>query len=586
MLSPPAPSLWSVLLAVLVFAALVVVARRSRTWTLAATLPAAWLASRWAPVVAGALTVIIVRGVWGSFDEPGVIHDERAYLLQASIFAQGQWTAASPPLPAFFEQMHVFVEPAVFAKYPPGHALLLAIGVWLGLPGLMPALLTGVAGALIFWIARRLANEWVAFITWWLWTTAWANLYWAASYFSETTSTAMWWLAVYATIRWLDSKKTVFLVVVAAALALGVEARPLTIAALAMPLAFIIVRGLAGTGSVARTLALPAIVGVAILILGPVWNQQTLGDWRLNPYSYYSQAYFPFDKPGFGVDPTPPLRELPPELAAVGEWSREVHEAYVPAALPAALVKRFLSLLFWVVDGWRLVLGTLILAAMLHGSWLERVGLVAIGMLLVAYLSFAHPPMWTVYYVEVLPILYFLAARQMGRLFHTFGGSGRDDGVVWPAPVKAAAAVTALLLVPLGVSDVVRVRSAVDQRNAFHRRAQSVIDASTPARSIVFVRYSADHNPHLGLTGYSSDPHSAGRWVVFDRGERNHDLLSSAPGVPAFLLDTSTFRVEPLTSTSNLSGSNRNSMHDGIRQRAWHPTRNDPANSLNGRARQ
>jgi hypothetical protein len=190
-------------------------------------------------------------------------------------------------------------------------------------------------------------------------------------------------------------------------------------------------------------------------------------------------------------------------------------------------------------------LGVLILAAVLHGSRIERLGLAAGGTLFLGYLSFAHPPMWIVYYVEILPILYFLAACQMGRLFHTLSGAGRGDGPVWPAHVTAAAALTALLLVPLGVSDVWRVRAAVDQRNAFHRSTRAIIEANTPGNSIVFVRYSADHNPHLALTGYSTNLASSGRWVAFDRGDRNRELLSFAPGVPAFLLDTSTLRVEP-----------------------------------------
>jgi hypothetical protein len=572
MLSPPPPTIWSVLLAGLTFVALVIIARRSRSFapsTFVSYVVSGFLGrrlvrrsaqrgggsaqregasrtSRWVPLLAGVLTLIVVRIVWGSFSEPGVIHDERAYLLQASIFAQGQWTLPSPPLPAFFEQMHVFVEPAVFAKYPPGHALVLALGAWLGLPGLVPALLTSLSGGLIFWIARRLANEWVAFFTWWLWTTGWANLYWAASYFSETTSTAMWWLAVYGTIRWLDSKQTAYLTLAAAALAFGIETRPLTIAALSLPLAWVIVRRLRDVATVATTLAVPAAAALAILMLGPIWNQQTLGDWRLNPYPYYSQAYFPFDKPGFGVDATPPLREPQPELAAVGAWSRQVHGDYVPAAVPAALGKRILSVLFWTIDGWRLWLGVLILAAVLHGSRIERLGLVSAVMLFLGYLSFAHPPMWIVYYVEVLPVLYFLAACQMGRLFHAVSGAGRGESPAWPAHVTAAAAVTALLLVPLGVSDIWRVRAAVNQRNAFHRAAWSVIEENTPPKSIVFVRYSTDHNPHLALTGYGADLSSTGRWIAFDRGDRNGELLSFAPGVPAFLLDTSTLRVEPL----------------------------------------
>ena len=152
----------------------------------------------------------------------------------------------------------------------------------------MPALMTGLAGALVFWLARRLANEWVALLTWWLWTTAWATLLWSASYFSETTSTAMWLVAVWATIRWLDSNRSRYLLGVAAALGWGLEARPLTMAALSLPLAFVILRRVAATRAW-RALAGPVVLGAAILALAPLWNQQTLGDWRHDPY----RALFP-----------------------------------------------------------------------------------------------------------------------------------------------------------------------------------------------------------------------------------------------------------------------------------------------------
>ena len=204
--------------------------------------------------------------------------------------------------------MHVFIEPAVFAKYPPAHALTLVPGIWLGLPGLMPALMTGVAGALVFWLARRLANEWTALLTWWLWTTAWATLIWSASYFSETTSTAMWLIA-----RVGDHPLAGFgpqrltCSAVAAALAWGFTARPLTMAALALAVG--LRHPAAGDGdrgleddSPRRLCWAPRSSRSA-----PLWNQQTLGDWRLDPYPHYSRVYFPFDKPGFGVDPAPPL---------------------------------------------------------------------------------------------------------------------------------------------------------------------------------------------------------------------------------------------------------------------------------------
>src|ERR1700681_3933493 len=260
MISPPLPSLSTVVLAFVVLGGIIVIARWSRNWTTYPSRVGTFLSGAWSPVVAGIVTVLLVRIVWGSFHEPGVVHDERAYLLQAEIFASGHWTAPPPPLAAFFEQMHVFIEPAVFAKYPPAHALTLVPGIWLGLPGLMPALLTGVAGALVFWISRHLANEWTALLTWWLWTTSWATLLWSASYLSETTSTAMWLIAAWATIRWLDSGRSADLLCVAAALAWGLKTRPLTMGALAVPLAFVILRRAMATRTW-KTLAAPVALG-------------------------------------------------------------------------------------------------------------------------------------------------------------------------------------------------------------------------------------------------------------------------------------------------------------------------------------
>ena len=107
-------------------------------------------------------------------------------------------------------------------------------------------------------------------------------------------------------------------------------------------LGFVILRRLIEIGTF-RPAAVPLLAGIALLGVGLIWNQQTLGDWRTDPYSLYSRTYFPFDKPGFGIDPTPPLRPLPPELLPMDAWSREVHEVYVPSAVPVAFAQRVLG---------------------------------------------------------------------------------------------------------------------------------------------------------------------------------------------------------------------------------------------------
>ena len=531
-------------LAVAILFGLSIVGRTARSWTWRPARIAAFLRSPWAPAALGLVTIIVVRFVWRSFGEPGVIHDERAYLLQAEIFARGRWTASPPPIAAFFEQMHVFVEPAVFAKYPPAHAMMLVPGIWLGMPGLMPALLAGIAGALTFWLARRLSNAWTALLTWMLWTTAPLTLVWATSYLSESTTTVMWLAAAAATVLWLESGKQIYLLGVAAALAWGFEARPLTMVALAAPLGFVILRRLIEIGTF-RPAAVPLLAGIALLGVGLVWNQQTLGDWRTDPYSLYSRTYFPFDKPGFGIDPTPPLRPLPPELLPMDAWSREVHEVYVPSAVPVAFAQRVLALLATYSFGWRFAIGALLVGSLIRARGPARFALVASASLFIAYLAFAHPPGWVVYYLELLPALHFLAAIGLMRLLGQSSESAMDPTVDLSAAVARSSALAAALLLPLCLTDLWRVRAAIDVRNAFHRRAEEVIRAAS-SNSIVFVRYAPSDNPHLAVTRNEADLASARAWVVYDRGADDKRLLALAPDRKPYVLEPSTFRLTPL----------------------------------------
>ena len=183
--------------------------------------------------------------------------------------------------------------------------------------------------------------------------------------------------------------------------------------------------------------------------------------------------------------------------------------------------------------GWRLALGVLILAAALRASGVERAGVFTIALLLLAYLTFAHPPIWTIYYLEVLPIFYFLAACELGRVVHKFSGLGADTSVRWPASAANASLAIALLLLPFGVNDVRRVRAANDVRNAFHRAAEAAMaSAAAGEKAIVFVSYPPSANPHLGLTRNEPDLASARRWVVYDRGAGTPSFARSHPTAP------------------------------------------------------
>ena len=149
--------------------------------------------------------------------------------------------------------------------------------------------------------------------------------------------------------------------------------------------------------------------------------------------------------------------------------------------------------------------------------------------------------------MEVLPIFYFLAAREVGRVVHQFGGLGSEaTGGRWHASAANASLAVALLLLPLGVSDVLRVRAAVDLRNSFHRTFEAAMAKLPPEKAIVFVSYPWSQSPHLALTRNAPDLESARLWVVYDRGRRNAELRALAPGRAAYRLNVATMQVERL----------------------------------------
>ena len=142
--------------------------------------------------------------VWGSLSPVATIHDEAAYLLQAQLLASGRLVGPGRPLPEFFEQFHVFVTPLLTGKYPLGFALALVPGIWLGLPALIPLLLNGVAGGLLFALARRLTTPGVAALAWLLWLLAPGTIDYHAAYLSETLSGPLWLAGWWALLEWRD----------------------------------------------------------------------------------------------------------------------------------------------------------------------------------------------------------------------------------------------------------------------------------------------------------------------------------------------------------------------------------------------
>jgi len=494
------------------------------------------LTHAWAPYVAGGLSAMLTLYVWGSLVEPGVIHDERAYLLQARIFAAGRWTGEVPLLPGFFEQMHVFVLPRLAAKYPPGHALAVVPGVWLGLSGLMPVLFTGIAGGVLFAIVRRVAGAMPAFLTWALWSTSAPCLIWRASYLSETTSAALWLLSLWALLRWRETRASRHLVIIATILAWMYLTRPLTALALGAPVGVLILID-ATTRRLWRQVIVAVVVAAPILLLNVVWHERTLGAWLTNPYEEYSRVYFPYDKPGFGFDASPPVRTAPPEIAAANQAFIGLHTAHLPAALPRTVFERVLFLLLSLGERWRGFLVVLFLFGACRRTGPVRMASVSALLLVAAYLIFAHGSQWTVYYLEIFPVFFFVAVHELFRI-------GRSLLRLDASAMNAAAAVTFCLVIPWLAADVVRAREWKDRTMQFHRDAEAAL-AGIHDDAVVFVHYPAAHDHDRALITNAPDYRRERLWLVYDRGRDNEQLLRLTDRA-AYRLNTENWTLDRL----------------------------------------
>jgi 4-amino-4-deoxy-L-arabinose transferase-like glycosyltransferase len=479
--------------------------------------------------------------VWGHLNPTATVHDEASYLLQARIFADGAFAMPAAPLPEFFEQFHTFVTPFQASKYPPGHALLLAPGAFVGWPALVPLLLGGVTAAFIFLLARRVSNAWVALLAWTIWLFNSATFHTHASYFSQTTSGALWVLGWWCLLEWRDTGRRGWLLALAACVGWLAITRPLTAAAYALPI------GVYVSVRVARRklwtdLAAAAALGTAILLILPYSNARTTGDWRRTPWSEYAREYLPFDRMGFGLDSTPPARALPPDMVQLGDAFKPLHVEYAPANVPDAFSDRMLytSLELW--RGPRVVLMAAALVGLTLAAGEVAFALASVVVVFAFYLVYAHPASWTLYYSETRPVIAMLSALGVWRLF-SLRHKGRWNAL---PPVTAPAAVAAGLLLlaylPSAVRGVGAWRRERVSEQQYIRSFQSTVARIPAPKAVVYVRYAPWHNVHTSLIANDPDLERARVWIVYDRGPDNVRLMKLAPDRVAYLFDEERYR--------------------------------------------
>jgi hypothetical protein len=513
---------------------LAVLATRRRLPALAAV--SRFLEGRWAPIVLGLGSALVTAWMWGSLREPAYLHDEAAYLLQARLFASGHIAGPPAPLPEFFEQFHVLVTPRLAPKYPPGHALVLTPGVALGLAGLMPCLTAGLAGGLLFFLARRLTNAWVAALTWVLWTASPGVLTVSSTYLSNTTSLVSWLGSVAALVQWRRTGRLRWLALTGFLAGWTTLTRPLTGLALGLPLGAVVLWDVSRTRQW-RTLLVPAALFVVALAPIPIWSQVSTGDWRLTPYQAYRETYLPWDRLGFGVDPTPPKRPLPRDIQQYADEYKHLRAPYRPGLVPQVLLARTIQYGrdMWGGPPWRWALVLLVIPGILIGGRAALGAAASVALLTLAHAAYPHPPEWTPYYYEIQPALAFLTALGLWTLLaRSAGGASAGERRQRAATVASLLAVLAL---GLSVHDAAAAQGHLASRRDYHRGIRRALSRIPESRAIVFVRYHPAHSPHYSVIENPPDYETARLWIVYDRGEDNERLLRLAPDRTPYLLD-------------------------------------------------
>jgi len=507
------------------------------------------LARRWVALAIGVITAFTFAYEWGTLEQLPLVHDEAAYLLQARLFAAGRWTD-SAPIPEFFEQPHVLVTPRYAAKYPPGHALLLAPGMWFGTPGLVPVILLGITGALLYALGRRVVSVWVGLFAWLVWLAlADGTTTFRPSYFSEISTEALWLLGWWALLRWREDRRARWLLLLAAGIGWMAITRPLTAVAFAIPVA-IVVLVLVWRRRAWGQLGSACAVGIAILAVIPLWSARTTGSWRVSPLMLYTDQYMPYDVPGFGIRERAPLREPSPEIACFASVFGAEHRWHLPSSIPRNVVHRVRYVLAEAYDDRRH--GLLLFAVLgILASPIELGFAIATAALLVlAYTSYPHSPQWTVYYLETQPLLALLAAA---GIWVVAGAAGRrwgraDRGEPQRSGAQLASwclLALAVLSIPATRSEARRVHHGKSIGDLPHRMFRHSVD-SLPGRSIVFVRYAPGEACQQNLIENDPPLARARAWIVYDRGVDDGRLLRLAPDRAPYLFDAKRGTMTPL----------------------------------------
>jgi len=240
---------------------------------------------------------------------------------------------------------------------------------------------------------------------------------------------------------------------------------------------------------------------------------------------------------GFGLHAGTAERALPKDLARVYEDFDKLHASHTLASLPKTFGERAGAVFNIQFGGWRSILAPVVLVGTLSGIPAVAFSLITALLVMLAYLAYAHLPVWSVYYLELLPVLSFVFALGLWRAMAWTATLVRRSAL----PEGAGALATVLVLVVSAqptVREVVAYRRRIEHLTAYQAQFTQAFDAIPDRKALVFVRYGKGHPAHYSLVRNVGDPERAHVVTAYDLGPAANDSVRRAfPDRAVYLLD-------------------------------------------------
>jgi hypothetical protein len=280
-------------------------------------------------------------------------------------------------------------------------------------------------------------------------------------------------------------------------------------------------------------------VAAAIAAIVPLWSWRTTGDPLTTPYVLYTRTYIPFDKPGFGLDSTPPRRVSPPDLVNDYEPFLKLHREHAAAQLPSIALNRMSALVNGLWPGQSLVMGGLLLIGMFSIPAVTITAVLAALALVALYLAYAHPAQWLLYYVETMPVLAFIAASGVRRVIST-------GERFWKNPQTTRWVLNAAGVLALGAG--IHVLTTFRHKNMKPVRLREMIAGIPTRRNLVFVRYPEQSKTAFLLVANGPFLEKEKNVIVFDRGaEENSRLAGLFPARRQYTMNVESWSKATIT---------------------------------------